>query len=243
MKAIILAGESKGDIESFGEGKALINFKNTHLIEYTINALKNSDLIDYILVIGNKELLSPVIGNKVDKIVNQEKEMLDNLLKGMSYFNDEKIIVSTCDIPLITSDAVKDFIATCKSLEVDVCYPIIEKRSYEKKYPDVKRTYASLKEGRFTGGNLIMLNPYKIKGIEENIRYIIEHRKNPITMAKALGPTIILKMLSNKLTIKKLEGYIKKKFYIQCKAMITSYPEIGTDIDRPEDINILEKYI
>ncbi len=242
MKAIILAGESKDDIEAFGKGKALINFKNIPLIEYTINALRNSEVIDYILVVGNKELLSPIIGNKVDKIVDQEKEMLDNLLKGMSYFNDDKIIVSTCDIPLITSDAINDFIAISKCLEVDVCYPIIKKESYENKYPDVKRTYASLQEGRFTGGNLIMLNPDKIKGIEKNIRYLIEHRKNPIKMAKTLGPTIILKMLSNKLTIEKLEYYINEKFYIKCKAVSTSYPEIGTDIDHIEDINILEKY-
>lgn len=243
MKAIILAGESKDDIESFGAGKALINFKNKPLIEYTINALKKSEKIDYILVVGNKELLTPVIGNKVDKIVNQENEILDNLLKGMSYLCEDKILVATSDTPLVTPDAIEDFITISTSLNVDISYPIIEKESYESKYPDVKRTYASLKDGKFTGGNLMLINPCKIKGIEQNIRYLVEHRKDPLRLAKALGPNIILKMLLNRLTIKNLEQYIKENFNIKGKATVTNYPEIGTDIDDIKDIEILEKYI
>ncbi|MBU5676090.1 nucleotidyltransferase family protein [Alkaliphilus sp. MSJ-5] len=244
MKAIILAGEGEQDIKYFGQGKALINFKGKPLIEYTIDALTQSEMIEYILVVGNKALLTPYIGNKVDEIIDQEKNMLDNLMKGISYFEEnEKILISTCDIPLITFQAVQDFIIKSLNLNADLCYPIIERSICEGNYPDAKRTYASLKEGDFTGGNLIMVNPFKVKSIEDHIRLLIKHRKNPLKMTRALGPKIVLQMLSKRLTIEKLEIYIKERFNIEGRALITPYPEVGSDIDRIEDIEILEKYI
>jgi len=244
MNAIILAGEGKEDIDYFGQGKALISFKDKPLIQYTIDALTQSGMIEYILVIGNRDSLTPIIGNKVDKIIDQENDMLDNLIKGISYFKeDEKLIIATCDIPLITTEAVQHFMSKALSLNGDICYPIIERSICEGRYPDAKRTYASLKEGDFTGGNLIMINPHKIKAMEENIRLLIKHRKNPLKMTRALGPGIVLQMISRKLTIEKLETYIKERFNIEGRALITPYPEVGSDIDHIEDIKILEKYI
>lgn len=244
MDAIILAGESQQDIKDFGQGKALVHFNNKPLIQHTIDVLDESGVIDYILVVGNKEALTPIIGNKVDKIIDQESDMLDNLIKGMSYFEeDENIMVATCDIPLLTTSAIYYFVAKSFGIGADICYPIVERSVYESKYPDVKRTYASLKDGDFTGGNLMMINPKKMKNIGEHIRPLIKHRKNPLKMTKALGPSIMLQMISKKLTIEKLEVYIKERFDIKGKAIITPYPEIGSDIDYRKDIEILGKYI
>ena len=244
MKAIILAGEGSQDLKYFGQGKALVGFMGKPLIEYTINALIHSEMIDYILVVGNKGVLTPVIGNSVDRIIDQENDMLDNLIKSMSYLNgEENIIVATCDIPLITPDSIRYFIDRALELRVDLCYPIIEKSLYISRYPDVRRTYVILKDGEFTGGNLIMFNPYKIKAIENQIRFLINNRKNPLKMARALGMFITIQLLLKQLEIKRIETYVQRKFNIEGRAMIIPYPEVGSDIDRSEDIEILEKYV
>ncbi|HZK38504.1 MAG TPA: nucleotidyltransferase family protein [Clostridia bacterium] len=244
MKAIILAGEGSQDLKHFGQGKALAGFMGKPLIEYTIDALIHSEMVDYILVVGNKNALTPVIGNKVDKIIEQENDILDNLIKGLSYFNgEENIIVATCDIPLITPDSIRYFIDRASDLRADLCYPIIEKSLYISKYPDARRTYVILKDGEFTGGNLIIFNPYKIKAIENQIRFLINNRKNPLKMARALGMFITVQLLLRQLAIKKIETYAQKKFNIKGRAMIIPYPEVGSDIDRVEDIETLEKYM
>lgn len=244
MKAIILAGEGSQDVEYFGQSKALTGFKGRPLIEYTINALVNSGMIDYILVVGNKNALTPVIGNNVDTIIEQENDILDNLIKSTYHFNDEKnVIVATCDIPLITSDSINYFIDKALNLKVDLCYPIIEKSAYMAKYPDARRTYVILKDGEFTGGNLMMINPHKIKAVENQIRFLIDNRKNPLKMARALGVLITLQLLLKRLTIKKIETYVQKKFNMRARALIIPYPEVGSDIDKAEDIEILEKYV
>ena len=244
MKAIILAGEGSQDLKYFEQGKALAGFMGKPLIEYTIDALIHSEMVDYILVVGNKKALTPVIGNKVDKIIEQENDILDNLIKGLSYFNgEENIIVATCDIPLITPDSIRYFIDRASDLRADLCYPIIEKSLYISKYPDARRTYVILKDGEFTGGNLIIFNPYKIKAIENQIRFLINNRKNPLKMARALGMFITVQLLLRQLAIKKIETYAQKKFNIKGRAMIIPYPEVGSDIDRVEDIETLEKYM
>lgn len=244
MKAIVLAGESPQDIETFGQGKALIHFNDQPLIQYTIDALVQSRLVEEIVVIGNKEALSSQIGCKVDKIIQGNKDLLDNLIAAISYFpNEENLLIATCDIPFIHGEVVSNFINSGNSLKVDLYYPIIQREVCERRYPEAKRTYISMKDGEFTGGNLIMVNPQKIKSMEDEIRLLITHRKNPLKILKALGPSLVVKMLAKRLTIQDLERYIEEKFGIKGKAFVTPYPEVGTDIDRIEDIKILEKYI
>lgn len=244
MKAIILAGEGNQDIKYFGQSKALVSFRGKPLIKYTINALIHSKMIDYILAVGNKDALVPVIGNSIDKIIEQESDILDNLIKGISYLDgEENVIVATCDIPLITPDAVKYFINNALSLKADLCYPIIEKSVCMAKYPDARRTYVILKEGDFTGGNLIMINPRKIKAVENQIRFLVNNRKNPLKMTRALGMFITMRLLLKRLTIEKIETHIQEKFNIKGKALIIPYPEVSSDIDNIEDIKILEKYM
>lgn len=244
MKAIILAGEGNQDIECFGRGKALVNFREEPLIEYTINALTDSEMIDYILVVGNENALTPIIGDSVDRIIEQGNDMLDNLIRSISYFSgEENVIIATCDIPLITPDAIRYFINNALNFGVDLCYPIVEKSVYMAKYPDARRTYVILRDGAFTGGNLIMVNPRKIKAIENQIRGLINNRKNPLKMTRTLGMFITIQFLLKQLTIEKIETYVQKKFNITGKALIIPYPEVGSDIDRVEDIKILEKYV
>ncbi len=243
MKAIILAGAGDQDIKYFGRGKALVDFRGRPLIEYTVDALVHSNIIDYILVVGNRDALIPIIGNRVDKIIEQENDILDNLVKGLSYFEGEdNVVVITCDIPLITADAIRYFINNALNFKADLCYPIIEKSVCKGRYPDVKRTYAILKEGEFTGGNLAMVNPRKIISAENQIRSLIDNRKKPLKMARALGLFITVRLFFKQLTIEKIESHVQEKLGIRGRALIIPFPEVGSDIDNVEDIKILGKY-
>ncbi|SES94621.1 MobA-like NTP transferase domain-containing protein [Natronincola peptidivorans] len=243
MKAIILAGEGK-DKNSFDHNKATIPIKGIPMIQYVVNCIKSSEYIDSLLVVGNPQHLEPIIGGEVEIIIQQKASMMDNLLEALSYVKEEdKVLIATCDIPLIHKAVVNNFIETAMTKEADLCYPIVEKSFCEGCYPDARRTYVPLKEGVYTGGNMILLAPKTIDKIEVIARLLIRHRKNPIKMSQALGFRFILKLLLKKLSIPKLERHIQKKFKIKVKAIISQNPEIANDIDTIEDIKILEKYL
>lgn len=244
MKAIILAGgKAEDDIGQQGN-KALIQLKGTPMIVYVINALRTSQAIDKLLVVGDVELLQPIIGDDVDYLVQDQNDIMENLLYALKHFSDEeKVLVATCDVPLLKGEMVADFISMGLEIKADILYPIAERSHCSLRYPDVKRTYATLKEGAFTGGNLFILAPRAMDNIISIGRKLIDNRKNPFKMCSYLGITMILKYLIRRLSILELETFVKERFGIEARALICSSPELCHDLDRLEDIGVFERYL
>lgn len=244
MKAIILAGEGNRDEKNFLQDKATIPMKGIPMISYVVKSLKNSSYIDELLVVGNQRKLQPVIGGEVQVILQQQSSILDNLKLGLQYFKGEKqVLISTCDIPLIHREVVDHFIEMAQQTEAEVYYPIVEKHHCSSYYPDARRTYVTLREGTFTGGNMILLSPQIFERIEAIAASLIKYRKNPLQMSRILGFPFIFKLLMKNLSIRELEDYVKQRFDIRAKAIISQDPEIANDIDKMEDILLLEKYL
>ncbi len=245
MNAIILAGgNEEADHGNIGTYKALIQLKGHPMIQYVINALKSAHIINKLLVVGNVKLLQPIIGDDVDYIIEDRHDIMDNLLYALSYFSKEaSVLVATCDVPLLKGEMVADFITNGQQLKADILYPIAERTDCSLRYPDVRRTYASLRDGDYTGGNLFILSPGAIDNILQIGRHMIENRKRPIKMCRYLGIGIIVKYICKSLTISDLEAYVKRRFNVDARAYICKSPELCHDLDRIEDIEVFERYL
>ena len=244
MNAIILAGGREGSINNQQGGKALIPLKGSPMIQYVINALKSSHIINSVLVVGDVELLQPIIGDEVEYIIEDQNDIMDNIMYALSYFRkDDRVLIATCDVPLLKGDMVTDFISRGLELKADLLYPIAERNDCSLRYPDVKRTYATLVEGAYTGGNLFILAPKSVDTLVAIGRHMIENRKKPLKMAGFLGIGIIVKFIFKKLSIVDIEGYIKRRFGVEARALVCKSPELCHDLDRIEDIEVFEKYL
>jgi len=106
FNALILAGmKEKGPLEIVEkvDNKALIMINGRPMIEYIVDALNNSENIDKIIVVGPKNELHPYIGKKVEEILNPGNSILENMERGLNFFNsDDSLLILTSDIPLIT---------------------------------------------------------------------------------------------------------------------------------------------
>ena len=130
------------------------------MLEYVLDALHNVKTIEKIAVVGAKEKLQEVLGHKIDYIIEGTDSIVDNVIKALELFPGEKeMLVLTCDIPMITVEAIEHFMLESKESGADICYSIVNKKLNDERYPEVKRTYVKLKEGQFTGGNAFYLNP------------------------------------------------------------------------------------
>lgn len=242
MNAVILAGEDnnkKSDIEH----KAGLLINGVPMINYVINALEQNPRISKIIVVGNKQKLKYIIKSNIH-MIDGKGSMFDNFRTAIDFLNtNELVLVATCDIPLITANTIDDFLNEAIESNGELCYPIIHKKVCEEKYADLKRTYVTLKEGIFTGGNIILINPTIINRIEEKARLLIKHRKNPIAMTCNLGVGFLVKLLTKKLSVIELENHLSKLLNIRAKAIVTSFPELGCDIDREEHLEKIKKYI
>jgi len=165
--------------------------------------------------------------------------MADNVLSGVDMFSDdEMILISTADIPMITPEAIKDFVEKALAMDADFYYPIVSKEENEKKYPETKRTYVKIKDGTFTGGNIVMVRAGKVKECIRQAEVFMTYRKKPWKLAQVLGLKFILKFLLGTLTIKELEERVGDLFNIKARAIISSYPEIATDVDKDSDLEL-----
>ena len=245
FNALILAGtKEKGSLEVAEkvDNKALIMIDNKPMIEYIVDALNNLEKIGQILVVGPKNELNPHIGKKVEEILNPGNSILENMEIGLNYFNSaDNLLLLTSDIPLISPEAIDEFLNICTKRKLCIGYPIITKKNIIKKYPETERTYVKMKEGILCGGNIVFFKPEVFFQNKELIQGLFNNRKNNLKNAKILGLKCILKFLFKTLTIEDAEKRVTDIIGYNSGAVMVSYPEIMIDLDKPSDLKLIRK--
>lgn len=249
--AIILAGgQSSGELKKIApyDNEALIIIGNYPMIYYVYKALRRSPHINRIVICGPVESLKSIFVKEENLyLVGGGENAVDSLAHGVELLTGmgitERILILPSDIPFITTEAIDDFIERAEEMGVDFVYPLTSKEVNETKYPGVRRTYARLKDGIFTGGNLFIISSAVIDQGMDMARKLVERRKNPLAMARLFGPVLVWKFITRRLSIKAVE----KRFYeiigIKARAIISPYAEVGVDVDKPSDLELAQRYL
>jgi len=170
-------------------------------------------------------------------------QSLLNALEPLDITSESKVLVVTSDIPLITGEIIDSFLNKCDREDADIIYPVVPKSLNQAKYPGVKRTYAKLKDGVYTGGNVFLINPQIVKACAPKAEELVRLRKSPLQLVNYIGVMYFLKYIFRSLSIKDAEERISQLFNIKGKAIIVTYPEIGVDVDKPSDLELVEKIL
>jgi molybdopterin-guanine dinucleotide biosynthesis protein A len=239
-EVLILAGGTlPEDLKQYSSGhdnRALLKIGGKYMIEYVIDALNGVEELGGIHVIGPKEELEKALGDRVAEVIEAKDSMLDNLSLGVARFEGaQRLLISTCDIPLVKMDMIARFLETCKATTADLYYPIVEKKLNDKQYPTTKRTYAKLKEGVFTGGNIVLLNPDMFRKNWSYIERALAARKSPIKLLSIIGIGFIIRFVLKQLALQQLEKKVEGILGIKVKAVEVLDPEIGIDVDKESD--------
>lgn len=243
VNAMVLAGRATGDaLKEYtrGSSKALIDINGKPMIQYVTDALTAARQVDEIIIVGAKDELQGTLNGDRLRIIEGGESIVENIkIAARELPADQRILIATSDIPLITGEIVDAFIAQCQNRKADMYYPIVEKSVNERKYPLVKRTYAGLQEGTFTGGNLTLIEPWIVEPCAPKVKRFIDNRKNVLKLSALLGLPFILKLLLKMLTIAELEAKISTLWGIKAAAVVSPFPEIGIDVDKPSDLQLV----
>ncbi|HOO55993.1 MAG TPA: nucleotidyltransferase family protein [bacterium] len=236
---ILAGGDLSDELKKYSSGydnRSFLKIGDRYMIEYVVDAIRGVPEVGRILVVGMKQPLEELLGDRVDEVLESKPGMLDNLSMGIEKFKDnDRLMISTCDIPLITTEIIVRFLDACKTQEADLYYPIVEKKFNDKKFPTTKRTYFRLKEGVFTGGNIFILNPAVLASNWGYVDRAIAARKSPLRMLGIIGLGFILKFVFRQLSLRDIEEKVEKIFGVKGGPVLVEDPEIGVDVDKESD--------
>jgi len=116
----------------------------------------------------------------------------------------------------------------------------VPKAAVEARWPGMRRTYARLRDGVFTGGNLILLDKALFERALPMARKIVDLRKKPLALAGTVGWGILFKLLLGRLRVRDVERRAEQLFGMPMRALVTEHPEVGVDADSEEDIRWFE---
>lgn len=237
LDVVILAGGKPGDPLAVAHNvpvKALIPIGGHVMSWYVLKALRSSGAVNRIVYVGPSV---PELEALYDIHLPARGEMLENLEAGLAALpTSNRVMVATADIPLLIPEAVRDVVS--RDSGIGVVYPVISEAACERAFPGGKRTYAKLRTGKFTGGNLFLLEPGLVNAFMPKLKQVIHNRKNPLAIAGMIGIDTLFKFPFGMLTILDLEQKISKILGVPASALITEFAEVGFDVDKPEDLEL-----
>lgn len=241
--AIILAGgENSKELDrcSPHSYEALIEIGGRPMVTFVAQALAACGQVDRIFVLGPAEELARCEFPANTHILAGGPTIIETIRLGMRALgHSRKVLVATADIPLLTAEAVNDFLAQAAKVEADLYYPIVPKEVNERHFPGNKRTYARLKEGTFTGGNLFLVNPGIVEQCAQVAEKFIAERKNPLVLCSMLGWSFVLRFVFGILCLKDVEKRVSELLGVRGAVVQSPFPELGIDVDKPSDLELV----
>jgi GTP:adenosylcobinamide-phosphate guanylyltransferase len=248
MDAVVTAGGIPQPDEplysySNGEAKALIDVAGKPMIQWVLDALSNAKSIDRVVIIGLSDKAKLTCKKPLAYMSNQGK-LLENLKAGTAKVVElnpraKYVLFVSSDIPAITGEMVDWLVKTCAQTKDDLYYNVIRREDMEKRFPGSKRTYTPLKDMEVCGGDM---NMARIAIVNENSEFwskLLEARKNPAAQASLIGSDIIFKFLFRQLSIDDVIKRVADKLGIKGRAIVCPFPEIGMDVDKPHQLEIM----
>lgn len=246
VQAVVLAGApAEQDLKDkySVDNRAEVPINGKKMIQYVLDALHGSPHVGNIRVVGDLSC------EGVAQVVPSAGTLIDNLIAGVKACDagDGHVLIVTSDIPMVTSEAIEDFLARCRETDDEFYYAVISKEVNEAKYPGMERTYIKLAEGVFTGGNIILVSSRLITENGDLIRELLAARKSPVKMSGIIGMRFLFRAViaqtiwPGALPLAFAEQTVGRIAKARVKAIRTSYAEIGADVDKMEHMEFAER--
>src|SRR3990172_5210890 len=125
-----------------------------------------------------------------------------------------------------------------KEAAADFDYLAIERQVMEARFPGSRRTYTPLRGTQVCGGDINMAH-VRLAENEALVERLAAARKSPLRTASLIGWNVLLLFLLRQLTIERGEELVSRNLGIRTRFHMCPYAELGMDIDKPHQLEIL----
>jgi GTP:adenosylcobinamide-phosphate guanylyltransferase len=244
VDAVILAGGDGEVIDPTQRFKGLVPVGGKPLVEWVVDAFRSAECISEIaVVIPTAENLGGWV-DRVDKLVVSDREFMGNVLAGVAAFREDRpVVIATGDLPLLTGAAVDELVVAGLETGGSFVYPLVRQQVIEAAYPGAERTYFRLKNGRFTGGNAMIVDPKLLPAARDLGQRLFNDRKNPVKLVRTAGLGFVVKFVLGQLVPEDLADKIRDLLGGTGAAVELRDPSIAMDVDKPSDLALVERIL
>jgi molybdopterin-guanine dinucleotide biosynthesis protein A len=242
MDAVIIAGgKLTGPLRQMDgpeacDRKALLAIGNRNLLQRVLDACTAAECVSRIVVAGAEDgtgfecssdtLFLPDAGSMIGNILTGAKHLRLQEDAGFHF------LTIACDLPYLRGATLDWLCRQTGDSRLDFYYSVVPKETMEKSFPGSGRTYYRMKEGLFCSGDAQVFSFHLIDRLHPLLQRITEKRKSPLRLAMLLGPVLLFRFLTGRLTHEAICSRIGRELGVTGKVVVSPYAEIGMDIDK-----------
>lgn len=252
MNAIVIAGGIPQPGEPLyeytqGKAKALLEIAGKPMVQWVLDALDGAGTVQRVVIIG-LEPESHVTSSKLVAYLPNQGTMVENIRAGIYKVLEidpqaKHVLVVSSDIPGITPEMVDWVVNTAMQTDEDAYYSVIPREVMEDRFPTSKRSYTRLKDIEVCGGDMNLVRTSLATSREEIWDRLIEARKNVFKQAALIGLDTLILLLLRRITLDEAVKKATKRLKISGRALVCPYAEVGMDVDKPHQFEIMRAYL
>jgi molybdopterin-guanine dinucleotide biosynthesis protein A len=228
-----------------GTPKALLDIAGKPMAQWVLDALSDAEKVDSIVAVGLPEDSILRCKKPVIYITNQIG-LLENIRAGMYKILEinpggGRVLTASSDIPSITPEMVDWAISTAEETDHDIYYNVIKREVMERRFPGSNRSYVHLRDMEVCGGDMNVVHSSIVTGNDELWQRIVAARKSALKQASLLGIDTLILLLLRIFSLQGAQKRVSKRLGLRGRAIVCPYAEIGMDVDKPHQLEILRK--
>ncbi len=199
VDAVIAAGDGDAARRIFQKNKTLLEISGKPIIRYIVEALNACPQVGQVVVVGPRKELEAELGELGAVIVEQKRNMTENVLEGFLHtlpeyreqnelspslleaYRDKYVLGLSGDIPLLTSGELQQFISRCDMERYDFVSgytreDVLERFGPRKGKPGIKMATFHTRDGNVRQNNLHMARVFRMMNSVDLILKVYEYR-------------------------------------------------------------------
>jgi len=251
MDAIIVAGGIPGPDDPLypltqGRPKALLDLEGQPMLQWVVNAVEAASHVEHAFVVWAGPESGIRLGPRSTFLPDQGG-MIANIQAGLQAVQHRNpaathALLSSGDIPGITSDMVDWRAQTVEAADVDLDYAVVERAVMDRVFPGSRRSFTPLKGIEVCGGDLNGLR-VSVASNEALWNKLYASRKNVLKQASLLGFDLFLLAAFRRLTLEDAARLASRRLGLKAHVTLCPYAEVGMDVDKPHQLEMVRQHL
>lgn len=234
VRSVVLAGGPVGNLEvepgDKPTSKGLLRVGGQPLAWRTFEACRQSRQASSVVVVSPR----PDAWEGAWRWAPAQESLMGSFEAGVNACQtpDQPVLVCCGDMPLLTPEAVDDFVSRCRRHpDASIWYGFLRQENSQLRFPDLPHTWARLQDGTYCGTGVMMLRPAVMPPVRQAMDNLTQARKNMFKLAGCLGWGTLLDFALGRLTVHKAERAGRRIFGVPCAGVETPYAQLGFNVD------------